>query len=146
MNIEVRIDSRYKEPKIVVCTAEMTEELNGLIRRLSGDTARLLTGYALDGALEILDQKSLVRIYSGGGKVYAVSDKGEYLIRLRLYELEDLLGSDYVRISNSEIINLKKAVRFNLKLTGTISVTLQNGDVVYASRRYVEKIKKLLGV
>jgi len=51
-----------------------------------------------------------------------------------------------VRISNSEIINLRKVKAFDLSLAGTIQVSLLNGTVTYVSRRYVPKIKQVLGI
>ena len=45
-----------------------------------------------------------------------------------------------------EIINLKKVRGFDLSLTGTILVTLTNGTVTYVSRRYVTKMKQVLGI
>jgi len=89
----------------------------------------------------------LIRIYLNSGKVVAVTDKGEYILRLRLYEIEKLLLTDqFIRISNSEIINLKKVNNFDLSFTGTICVKLSNGVTTYVSRRYVPKLKKILGI
>ena len=48
--------------------------------------------------------------------------------------------------SENEIINLKKVRGFDLSFTGTICVSLSNGTVTYVSRRYVAKIKQLLGI
>ncbi len=50
----------------------------------------------------------------------------------------------FVRISNSEIINLKKVTALDLTLSGTIKMTLQGGTVCWVSRRYVKKIKEAL--
>ncbi len=73
--------------------------------------------------------------------------KGEYLLRMRLYEAEERLDQTrFVRISNSEIINLKMAKRFDLSFSGTICVNLAGGQTAYVSRRYVAKIKRLLGI
>ena len=89
----------------------------------------------------------MIRIYLNSGKVVAVTDKGEYILRLRLYEIEKLLLTDqFIRISNSEIINLKKVNNFDLSFTGTICVKLSNGITTYVSRRYVPKLKKILGI
>ena len=52
----------------------------------------------------------------------------------------------FVRISNSEIINLKKVRHFDLQLAGTICVSLLDGSTSYVSRRYVAKIKEILGL
>ena len=69
------------------------------------------------------------------------------MIRLRLYEAEERLKPfRFVRISNSEIINLKKVGSFDLSFAGTICVTLTDGSKTYVSRRYVTKIKEVLGI
>lgn len=89
----------------------------------------------------------MIRIYLNSGKVFAVTDKGEYILRLRLYEIENLLLTDqFIRISNSGIINLKKVNNFDLSFTGTICVKLSNGVTTYVSRRYIPKLKKILGI
>lgn len=89
----------------------------------------------------------MIRIYLNSGKVVAVTDKGEYILRLRLYEIENLLLTDqFIRISNSGIINLKKVNNFDLSFTGTICVKLSNGVTTYVSRRYIPKLKKILGI
>lgn len=52
----------------------------------------------------------------------------------------------FVRISNSEIINLKMVKIFDLSFTGRIWVVLLNGNISYVSRPYVTKIKHILGI
>lgn len=146
MELEVKIDEKYPEPKVLILTASMTREVQALIQKLSEQEPQLLTGSRED-RLEILEEGGLIRIYASGGKVLAVTEQGEYTLRQRLYELEAQLDSRwFVRISNSEIINLKKVKNFDLSLTGTICVKLSNGTKAYVSRRYVPKIKKILGI
>lgn len=68
-------------------------------------------------------------------------------MRQRLYELEErLAGRRFVRISHSEIVNLGQVTALDLGLTGTIRMTLRGGAVTYVSRRYVKKIKEVLGL
>lgn len=69
-----------------------------------------------------------------------------YQVRLRLYELEERLDNRFVRISNSEIVNLKKVKSLDLSFVGTICMELSNGEVSYVSRRYVSRMKKILGL
>lgn len=124
----------------------MTDEITALMQRLSEETPQGIVGFDGDTVL-ILEPSDLVRIYAAVGKVFAVTDKKEYVLRLRLYEIEERLnGKGFVRISNSEIINIKKAKKFDLSTVGTICVSLSNGDVSFVSRRYVTKIKKTLGI
>ena len=146
MQVEIKIDSSCKEPKIMITAASMTEDLQELIRKLSDHVPSVISGIK-DGKIEVLQPEDLIRIYASSGKVFAVTGKGEYVVRLRLYDLEQrLVGSQFVRISNSEIVNLRKISSFDLSFTGTICVKLSNGTVTYVSRRYVSKIKKILGI
>ncbi len=146
MQVEVKIDSSYTEPKIIILASAVTEEVQEVVKKLSGDVPRIISGSRND-KVEVLDQAELIRIYANSGKVFAVTEKGEYTIRLRLYELEERLeANQFVRISNSEIINLKKVSNFDLSFSGTICVKLENKTVTYVSRRYVSKIKRILGL
>ena len=146
MQVEIKIDVGCKEPKIIVLTDRMTDEITALVRRLSEEAPQMLAGFRGD-TLEILEQSDVLRVYAEGGKVLAATERGEYTLRLRLYELEERLDrSDFARISHSEIINLKKVKHFDLSLAGTICVSLSDGTVTYVSRRYVAKIKKVLGI
>jgi Response regulator of the LytR/AlgR family len=146
MQIEIKIDESCKEPKIIVVTDKMTDEINSIIKRLSDEQPSMIAGFK-DDIVEILEPIDIYRIFSSNGKVLAATNHGEYSIRLRLYEVEQRLDSHaFVRISNSEIINLKKVKSFDLSFAGTICVTLSNGQTTYVSRRYVSKIKQVLGM
>ena len=136
MNIEIKIDSGYEIPKVIILTDKMSEEVNEIIRRISEKAPQIIAGFRED-IMKILEQQEIIRIYSYGGKVFAVADDGEYTLRSRLYEVEERLGGDFVRISNSEIINLRKTESFDLSISGTICVRLKGGTTAYASRRYL---------
>lgn len=146
MEIEIKIDNSRKEPKIIIVTDKITDEVNVLLKKLAEESPPILTGFR-DNHLEVLEQSEILRIYAEGGKVLADTKDGEYTLRQRLYELEaQLEPQHFIRISNSEIINLKKTKKFDLSYTGTIRVILADDSVSYVSRRYVSKIKKVLGV
>ncbi|MBR6443009.1 MAG: LytTR family transcriptional regulator [Clostridia bacterium] len=146
MQVEVKLDKTVTEPKVVILTDRMTEEVSALVQMLSETEPKLIAGFR-DDTVTVLDEQEILRIYAAGGKVYAVTPAGEYVLRLRLYEAEERLKQrQFVRISNSEIINLKKARSFDLSFTGTICVVLSDGSRTYVSRRYVSRIKEVLGI
>ena len=146
MQIEIKIDPECREPKVIIMTDNVSEEVNEILRKLSEDAPRVITGFKEDTA-EIIEPQDIFRFYASGGKVFATTAKGEFQLRIRLYEIEENRNlPGFVRISNSEIINLKKVKNFDLSFTGTICVTLLDGTVTYVSRRYVNKIKKILGI
>lgn len=146
MQIELNIDPSCAQPKIIIQAAALTDEVNAIMQKLSEDVPQLITG-TRDGKLEILEPAALIRVYAGAGKVFAVTKNGEYTLRLRLYELENRLNPhQFVRISNSEIINLKMVESLDLNLAGTICVRLKTGLTTYVSRRYLRKLKEILGI
>ncbi|MGN0623111.1 MAG: LytTR family DNA-binding domain-containing protein, partial [Oscillospiraceae bacterium] len=146
MEVEIKIDPDFKNPKAVIHTAEITEEVTEVSKKLSSAYGSVLTGF-IDGKAQIIEPGSVVRFYCMGQRVFAVTDCGELVVRSRLYDLEEKLsGTHFARISNSEIINLKKTEKFDFSIKGTIHVKMKNGDEVYASRRYVSRLKNILGV
>lgn len=146
MQVEIKIDSSCKEPKLIILTDAVTDEVSSIVQKLSEAAPNIISGIKND-KFEILEQDDIIRVYSNNGKILAVTDSGEYTLRLRLYEVEEHLNlHKFVRISNSEIVNLKRIKNFDLSFTGTICVRLSNGTTTYVSRRYVSKIKKILGM
>ena len=146
MQIEIKIVESCAEPRIIIVTNGVTDELQEIIRRLSDERPTAIAGFK-DGRVEILEPEEIYRVYAAKGKTVAETGRGDYIMRLRLYEAEQRLDSRaFVRISNGEMINLKKVKGFDLSFTGTICVALSNGTVTYVSRRYVAKIKQVLGI
>src|SRR5574344_1948797 len=146
MQIEIKIDENCKEPKIIFVTDKMTEEINAVLKRISDEQPKMIAGFK-DDNVKVLEPSDIYRVFTALGKVFAETSHGEYTLRLRLYEIEQHLDSQsFVRISNSDIINLKKVKGFDLSFAGTICVKLSNGTVTYVSRRFVAKIKQLLGI
>lgn len=146
MEIEIKVENGCREPRVVIITDKITDEINDLVKMISGAQPQIIMGFYEDN-VKIIEPETIIRIYSSVQKVYIQTHEREYTVRLRLYELEQRLDSaTFIRISNSEIINLKKAVNFDLSFIGTICVKLSNDVSTYVSRRYVSKIKNMLGI
>ena len=69
-----------------------------------------------------------------------------YESRDRLYELEEKLGTYYVRISKSMIVNLRKIRNVSAEPGARMVAVLLNGERVVISRSYVREIKRRLGI
>lgn len=146
MKVEIKIDDTCREPRVVIVTDRMTEDLSALVALLSGSRIDTVAGFR-ENMLELLSCGDIVRIYTQNQKVYAKTAKDEYLLKHRLYELEEKLDPKvFVRISNAEIINLKMVSSMDLSLSGTICVRFRTGETSYVSRRYVTRIKQILGI
>lgn len=146
MTLELHIDSSLSETEVIVRAPARTPEVDALLDRLSAGDAPLL-GFRADGAAVPLDLDAVLRFYGEDKDVRAQTTEAVYTVRERLYELERrLAGRPFARVSHSEIVNLKRVTALDLSLTGTIRMTLSGGVTVYVSRRYVKKVKEVLGL
>lgn len=146
MEVEIKIDKTLKAPKTVIFTNEITEEIHALAAKLSGKVLKNLIGYK-DSELILLNLEDIINIYAQGGKVYARTKAETALLKYRLYELENILDdTSFLRISNSEIANFKKVKSLDMSISGILSLKFKDGEKTFVSRRYVEKIKKFLGI
>ena len=146
MQVELKLDPQCGETRVTVTAAAMTDEVAALMEQLSRPAAREIAGFAGD-VLELLRPEDIIRVYTENQRVAAQTAGGVYTVRARLYDLEARLASErFVRISNSEIINLRMVKSMDLSISGTIAVSLRGGVTTYASRRYVPKIREMLGI
>ena len=146
MDVEIRVDKALKEKKVVILVPEIDKEALDLKEKIQNSSQSILTGF-YDGKLEFIGLDDIIRVYANDKKVYAVTMDKEYILRLALYQVEDRLASEkFVRISNSEIINLEKTKSFDLDYINTISCEMINGDICYVSRRTLKKVKQILGI
>lgn len=144
MEVKLNIVPDCGEVSVTITAPALTDEVKALAARLSGGSA--LIGWQEERAYPI-QEEDLLRCFAQDKGVKAQTAQGVYDLRERLYELESKLDRHtFVRISHSEIVNLKKVTALDLSLTGTIRMTLSDGTACYVSRRYVKKIKEALGL
>lgn len=141
MKINFFIDKIFKEPEIRICGSELTEELKSAAEDISAALGGSIAAY--DGAAaEILRTGAIVTVYSEGKRVIARTAEKTYDLKMRLYEAEVILEKHgFVRISNSEMVNMRKIIRLDTSISGTIHIYLNGGIESYVSRRYIKKIK-----
>ncbi len=79
---------------------------------------------------------------SGGGKVYAHTASGLYTAEYKLFELEELLGATFVRISKSSIVNIMQISSLQRELVGNGEISFKQSDrKAYFSRGYYSVLR-----
>lgn len=146
MKIKLDIKPEYKEIEVHICYKIENQEVKGLYASLRTILDDKLMAYHEDEKKMILCS-NIIRVFSQNKNVYVTTKEGVYRLRERLYELEEKLDqSQFIRISNSEIVNIRKMERLDTSVTGTIHLYLNGGIDTYVSRRYVRTIKEKLGI
>ena len=149
MKVGINIDHSVKEIEVLITAQEQGGTVNALYEHITAFDKKSLTTLTAykDDIAKIVSVTDIFRIYAGNQKVYIQTLHDEYAIRYRLYELEEALDKkQFLRISNSEIVNVKKIRDIDLSIVGRICIRFLNDTHTYVSRRYIPKIKKSLGI
>ncbi len=147
MKVKLDLDFKYEDVEVIIHAPVLNEEVNMLIDYIkkSKNTSHLL-GYK-DNRISFLEIQSLYCIYAQEGKVFLKTKDDVYESKYRLYELEEILKNSYfVRISKSEIVNIKQIDYFETDITGSLFIYMKNKYKAYISRRYIKHVKERLGV
>ncbi|MBQ6947559.1 MAG: LytTR family transcriptional regulator [Clostridia bacterium] len=115
------------------------------IRRLAQGRNTELLGYRA-GEVIRLNPLEVCCIAVQEQKVYALVGEEKYLLKERLYQLEELLPDCFVKINQSCLGNVRQMERFDTSLAGTLKIRFQNGYVDYVSRRQLKTIKERIGI
>lgn len=146
MKVNFEIDKNVSETIITIKTNEVTDNINNIMLYLENDYNNNILGYLKD-EVYILKKENIESIYTKGNNLYAFSEGKEYRLKERLYFYQELLKQNsFVKISNSELINLSKVKKVKLGLKGTILITFESNRETYCSRRKIKDLKEALNI
>ena len=146
MRLTIQIDEKYEETLVQILAKEMNQEVGELVQRLENTPAKTLAGFQ-NGRAQLLNPEDILRIYTEKDHLFAKTQSGTYQLKLRLYEAEQKLDPAlFVRISQSELVNIHQIASLDLSFSGTIHMQLKNTDSCFVSRRQVPAIRQKLGL
>ncbi len=143
MKISVFID-KNREEEIAIYTHEETELIKQ-IKALVNDFSSQITGFK-DSEIFQLKANDIYCFTVESNRVFAITEKDKFMLKNRLYSIEQGLSSDFIKINKSCIANIKKIDRFDASISGTLKVKFKNGYTDYVSRRSVKAVKERLGL
>ncbi len=142
VDIEVVLDQDYIEPKVTIQTREKTQQVENIIQAIddvSNSDFPLILAYE-DENIVMISQRDIVRVFTFDRKIHLNTETNTYIVKRSLQSLEELLNPErFIRISQSEIINLYKVKCFDLNSAGTIGIEFDNGEKSWVSRSRIKK-------
>ena len=144
MKLELNIDEKIKETLVVVSANKIDKEVQNLINYIEYSSEYLI-GIVEDKA-SIIDIGEIIRVYIEDRKTFVVTLKDTYVVKKKLYEVENMVTRNFVKISQSEIANIKFIKNLDFSNTGTIVIKYKNSDISYVSRRMIKEFKLKLGI
>ena len=145
MKINVDISSEYKEPYAVIYTNEVTEDIQRIIDTLGSKEIPVIALQS-NGDMVILQPSEIYMVRVENGETMIYTEKKIYRSRKRLYEVGQQLGTQFMQISKSTLVNLYYMDSIETGFSGTLLLKLKNGCKDYVSRTYLPEFKKYLGL
>ncbi len=143
MKLKITID-KTREEEILIFAHERTRLIDD-IESFINNRINELIGYSA-GEARMLNLSQISCFTVENNKVYAVTDKDKLQIKMRLYQLEEMLDESFIKINQSCIANINEIKRFDSSISGTLKVIFKNGYCDYVSRRNIKSVKERLGV
>ena len=142
MKYKLIIDKNSEEEIIATVHApsSLTEQIENLVCSYSGTDS--IMGYT-DSEKRKLAFAEIECITVVDKKVIAVDEScNRYTLKERLYELETILPSYFIRINKSTLANEHRIQRFDAVFSGGVDAVFQCGWRDYVSRRCFSQIRR----
>lgn len=98
-----------------------------------------------NGREHIIDIEEIYYIESVEKTTFVYTKNDSYSSILWLYQIEELLNDDFVRINKSTIVNLIYLDSMKSDIGSRIHVSFSNGDKFIVTRSYSKEFKRKLG-
>ena len=142
MEIKIFIDKSKAEEVLIY--AHERSNLIEEIERIVYENNLEITGY-IDNEAKKLNLFDVNCFISENNKIFALTDE-KLQIKLRLYQIEDKLNEDFIKINQSCIANIRQIEKVQATFSGSLQVVFKNGYKDYISRRNLKSVKERLGV
>lgn len=151
MKVNLFVSKDLEEPYAEIYTDALTDNIQKAMVLLENETedeegmsdnSILAVKKGQDIVLLDFEDIFMIRVEDKQTKVYT-EDK-DYLVKKPLYQIEENLDSNFVRVSKTTIVNLRKIKRVAPSLRGMMFIELKNGLKDNISRKYLSDFKSAL--
>lgn len=146
MKVKINIDDNIIEDEIIINCRHMTDTISKIQNMILDSTKHTPTIiFYKDEKEYYLDMNKILFFETEINNTYAHTVDESYIVRRRLYELENILPRYFIRISKSTIININQILSISSSFGSSNLIELNRSHKqVYASRRYIKALKHKL--
>lgn len=144
MKVNLFVSRDIEEPYADIHTNELTDNVTKAISILESDESNDMIAVKRGSDIAFLEFGEIFMFRVEDKQLKVFTQDREYLIKKPLYQVEEQLSGDFVRISKTTIINLRKIERVAPSLKGMMFIELKNGLKDNISRKYLPDFKNAL--
>ncbi len=143
MKFSLFID-KSREEEVMVFAHEKNELIEDIEKLVSAQNHTLI-GYT-DNEAVVIDTSKAECFIVESNKVFVVTEDGKFRLKERLYQIEKILPGHFIKINQSCICNIRSIRKFDVSISGSLTVIFKSGYRDYVSRRNVKNVKERLGI
>ena len=146
MKFYLVVDEDKEESVVLTCkkVTSAVKKIQDLCSELSSDE-ELLYGYQ-DSEIIPLEINRVDCFYTKENKVFAKVESEEYLLKLRLKQIAEMVDDSFIKINQGCIVKTDSIKNFAASFGGSLKVVLKNGYCDFVSRREITNIKRRFGL
>ena len=144
MKVNLFVSRDIEEPYADIHTNELTDNITKAMSILESDDSSEMLAVKKGSDIALLEFSDVYMFRVEDKQVKVYTEDKEYQIKKALYQVEENLTSDFVRISKTTIVNLKKVERVAPSVKGMMFIQLKNGLKDNISRKYLPDFKQAL--
>lgn len=145
LKVHMEIGKIWVEPEVRIRAAE-ERIVNQIADRLEDYQENQLVIKVRDEFV-FLSKAEIVYLEVFNKIVTLYTAKGNYSFRKSLVALKEELPSEqFLQVSKSALVNTKEIQKLEVAFSGSLYAYLKNGQKITVSRRFVDQLKRHLGV
>ena len=143
MKIRIELDTTVKENEFIIRCNEVTEEVTKIQKIVSDLIAEKEQMIFYKGNTEYyIGLNNILFFETEESLIYAHTLNEVYQVKYKLYELEEILPNNFIRVSKSTILNINHIYSITRNITSSSLVEFKNTHKkVYVSRSYYKVLK-----
>lgn len=145
MKVNIIVEPDLEEDYVEIHVGALSDEVTRLSEFIENRRS-VITGIDEYERIVLIDEADIVALHAENKWCRIFTDTANYTCRKRLYEIENILCKDFMRISKSIIVNLQKIENVEAVFNGMLLLRMKNGSKEYVSRTYLPKMKEFLGI
>lgn len=146
MKVHIEVDDSMPKDEVLIRCGRADESIQNICQLIleHGVTEPNITFYK--GNREFYFPLNNVLFFETEGEhIYAHTEDDTYLIKYRLYELEEILPRSFVRVAKSTIVNASKVYSVTRNITSASLLQFSGSHKqIYASRYYYKDLQQRL--
>lgn len=145
MKIRIEIDENSIEDEVIIRCSKLSDHIQAVQRAVSEITAGRQKFVFYKGETEYYLSLDDVLFFETDEKTINVhTSDNVYLTKYKLYELEDVLPNNFMRISKSAILNVNSIYSLTRSISACTVQFSNSHKQVYVSRYYYKPLKAKL--